>query len=121
MIKIRPENIIYFVTVCGFFIGLMFCVVSMDEPTDILLYTLEITLFFYLLSHIAVMNFIDTKDAGKNIFDREQYEDISSYFVHEIEDRESRMGTLLKRVEKVQPQVIKRKKRHDGSHKKKAA
>ncbi len=118
MIKIRPENIIYFVTVCGFFIGLMFCVVNMREPTDILLYTLEITLFFYLLAHVAVINFIDTKNVGKNIFNTEYFEDISSYFVHEIEEREKHMGNLL--AQKRKP-IIKRKKKQDGLHKEKKA
>ncbi len=120
MIKLRSENIIYFVTVCGFFIGFMFCIVSMNEPTDILLYTLEITLFFYLLAHIAVMSFINTEASDSYIFNRKEYENVSSYFVHEIEERESKMDILLRPVEEEIP-VTKRKKRRDGSYKKKAA
>lgn len=117
----RSENIIYFITVCGFFIGFMFCIINMDEAIDILFYTLEITLFFYLLAHVAVMNFIDVNFAHTKIFNQKEYEDVSSYFVHEIEERENRMGILLKPLDVSEPQVIRRKKRHDGSYKKKAA
>lgn len=121
MIKIRPENIIYFVTVCGFFIGFMFCIVSMYEATDILFYTLEITLFFYLLAHVAVMNFVDVESSKNKIFNQKEYEDVSSYFVREIEERESKMGILLKPLDINESHVVRRKKRHDESYKKKAA
>lgn len=110
---------IYFITVCGFFVGLMFCIINIQEPTDVLLYTLEITLFFYLLAHVAIMNFIDTTNVGKNIFKQDQFEDISSYFIHEIEEREKRMDALL--MQKRQPQVTKRKKKQHGHQQKKAA
>ncbi len=121
MIKVRSENIIYFVTVCGFFIGFMFCIVNINEPTDILFYTLEITLFFYLLAHVAVMNFVDVESSGQHKFKHSEYEDISSYFIREIEEREEKMNILLRPLKKDAPQVVRRKKRHDGSYKKKAA
>ncbi len=121
MVNIRSENIIYFVTVCGFFIGFMFCIVNINEATDILFYTLEITLFFYLLAHVAVMNFVDIESSGKHAFKQREYEDISSYFIREIEERENKMDVLLRPLKKSEPQAIRRKKRHDGSYKKKAA
>lgn len=122
MIKIRPENMIYFITVCGFFIGMMFSIVNTLDPVDIILYTLEITLFFYLLSHVAVMNFSQADEEGRRVFNRKEYENVSAYFIHEIEEREARMGILLRPEEEVvQSQVVKRKKRHDGSDKKEAS
>lgn len=121
MIRIRPENMIYFLTACGFFIGLMFCIINMSEPIDIILYTLEITLFFYLLSHVSVMNFTDSGNNTQKFFRKQEFEDVSEYFINEIENRENRMDVLLRPDKSVTPPSGKRKKRHDRADKKKAA
>ncbi len=57
----RPENYVAFFTVCGFFIGLTFSIISIDEAFDILIFTCFITFMFYVFVHIAIMNFIDVK------------------------------------------------------------
>ncbi len=114
MIKLRAENVIYFVTVCGFFIGLMFCVVNMEDPFDILFYTLEITLFFYLLAHVAIMNFMDIENLGKKIFDHKEYEDVSSYFINELEAREDVMENLIQVSPPKKAKHAKRKKKVQG-------
>lgn len=93
---IRLDNIISFITVCGFFIGLMFCVVNVQEPTDILLYTLEITLFFYLLAHVVVMNFVSVRSLSEHAFNTNKHEETSTHFIDAIEDRESKIQILLK-------------------------
>lgn len=123
MIRVKPENMIKFITVCGFFIGIIFCIINMHEPIDILVYTLEITLFFYLLAHVATMNFIGTKDSGKELFDRNTFEDISSYFVNELEDRENKIDLLLRVEDKIEHtlKTRKRKLKRYGSLKTKAA
>lgn len=123
MIKVRAENMIQFITVCGFFIGLIFCIINMHTPVDILVYTLEITLFFYLLAHVASMNFMDTKDSAQELFNNEAFEEISSYFVHEIEERENRIEALLRIEDKVEhkPKPRKKKLKRHGSPEKKAA
>lgn len=56
---VKSENFIYFFTTCGFFIGLMFSILNFSEPEEILFYTLEITLVFYLIIHVAVISFFD--------------------------------------------------------------
>lgn len=113
--RIGTDNVIYFLTVCGFFIGLMFCVLNVEDPFDILFYTLEITLFFYLLAHISIMNFIDVKNAGRDLFDYKNYEEASSYFINEIETREEVMESLIKQEPK--KRMLRRKKKHDGTKK----
>ncbi|MCK9256646.1 MAG: hypothetical protein M0P02_01080 [Sulfurospirillaceae bacterium] len=115
----QPENFIYFLTVCGFFIGIMFSVASGYEAFEILLYTLEITLFFYLFAHVAIMNFVDIRQVGKKLFDHKQYEEISSYFIFELQEREKRMDALL-RNDEVEPKELK-KMRRDEPIRKKAA
>lgn len=98
---IRPENFIYFFTVCGFFIGLIFTILNFSLPEDIVLYTAKITLFFYLLIHVIIMNFIDTERFGITLFNKKEYEEVSEYFISELDGREKRIDTLLLEVEKM--------------------
>ncbi|NLC28434.1 MAG: hypothetical protein GX780_06645 [Campylobacteraceae bacterium] len=118
----KPENFLSFFTVSGFFIGLMFSIISAYEPFEILLYTLEITLFFYLFAHIVIMNFVDVREVGKKLFDHRQYEEISEYFIHELQDREKRMESLID-VDMVreEPAKVYNTMRHNESIRKKAA
>lgn len=98
---VSPNNFIYFFTVCGFFIGLIFTIINFSMPEDIILYTAEITLFFYLFIHIAIMNFIDIKRFGVSLFNKKEYEEVSEYFISELDSREKRMDSLLLEVEKM--------------------
>jgi glucan phosphoethanolaminetransferase (alkaline phosphatase superfamily) len=98
---VSPNNFIYFFTVCGFFIGLIFTIINFSMPEDIVLYTAEITLFFYLLIHVAIMNFVDIKRFGITLFNKKEYEEVSEYFISELDSREKRMDALLLEVEKM--------------------
>ncbi len=98
---ISPNNFIYFFTVCGFFIGLIFTIINFSMPEDIVLYTAEITLFFYLFIHVVIMNFIDIKRFGNTLFNKKEYEEVSEYFISELDTREKRMDSLLLEVEKM--------------------
>ena len=98
---ISPNNFIYFFTVCGFFIGLIFTIINFSMPEDIILYTAEITLFFYLFIHVVIMNFVDIRRFGVSLFNKKEYEEVSEYFVSELDNREKRMDALLLEVEKM--------------------
>ncbi len=98
---ISPKNYIYFFTVSGFFIGLIFSVLNFSTPEDIILYTAGITLFFYLFIHVVIMNFVDMRHFGGRIFNKKEYEKISDYFITELDSREKRMDVLLLEVEKM--------------------
>lgn len=98
---ISPNNFIYFFTVCGFFIGLIFTILNFSAAEDVLFYTAEITLFFYLFIHIVIMNFVDAKRYGSSIFKKKEYEDVSEYFINELDGREKRMDSILLEVEKM--------------------
>ncbi len=95
----RVENFIYFFTICGFFIGLIFSIVNFIDPFNILFYTFLITLFFYLLIHLSIANFLDIKNLSKNIFDKSKYEEVSDYFIFELENREKKIDTLVSIIE----------------------
>ena len=98
---ISPNNFIYFFTVSGFFIGLIFSIINFTLPENIILYTAEITLFFYLFIHVIIMNFVDIKRFGVSLFNKKEYEEVSEYFISELDIREKRMDALLLEVEKM--------------------
>ena len=70
-------------------------------PEDIILYTVAITLFFYLFIHVAIMNFIDIKPFEVSFFDKKEHEEVSEYFISKLDLREKRMDTLLLEVKKM--------------------
>ncbi len=121
---ISPNNFIYFFTVCGFFIGLIFTIINFSMPEDIVLYTAEITLFFYLFIHVIIMNFIDIKRFGISLFNKKEYEEVSEYFISELDTREKRMDALLLEVEKMNikyEQELKNQKKQKVDEHQKAA
>ncbi len=96
---VKSENFIYFFTICGFFIGLVFSILNFEEPEEMLFYTLEITLVFYLIIHVAVMNFYDFSRIGKTVFNKVEHENIGDYFIQELDSREKVMDALLGSIE----------------------
>jgi len=114
---LRVENFIYFFTICGFFIGLVFSIINFNEPEYILFYTGIITLFFYLLIHVVIANFLDIKTLSKNIFNKEKYEEVSDYFIYEMEVREKKINSLVSVLENIQSQESankNKKEKHDN-------
>ncbi|AGZ82313.1 hypothetical protein [Campylobacter fetus] len=98
----RAENFIAFFTVCGFFIGLMFVVVKTNEPMELILYTLLITFFFYLVIHIVIMNYVDANRIGQRYFNKERYEEVNDYLITELALREKKLeGAIQKTNENI--------------------
>jgi len=97
----RPENFIYFFTVSGFFVGLIFSVANFAEPEELLFYTTVITFAFYLFIHVVIMNFVDIKRFGRELFNKKEYEEVSEYFISELDVREKKMDSLLLSIEKM--------------------
>lgn len=104
---VKAENFIYFFTICGFFIGLMFSILNFSEPEEILFYTLEITLVFYLIIHVAVINFFDFDKIATFIFNKREHENIGDYFIQELESREKVMDNLLASLDNMNQQYEK--------------
>ncbi len=108
----RIENFIYFFTISGFFIGLIFSIINFNAPENILFYTLLITLFFYLLIHLIVANTLDIKNISKKIFNKEKYEEVSDYFIYELENREEKINLLVGAMEDFSINKSKKQKRN---------
>ena len=101
----------------------MFSIANFNDPFYILFYTSLITLFFYLLIHLSIAGFLDIRNLSKNIFDKQKYEEVSDYFIYELENRENKINSLVNIIENIKnienPQDTKVKSH--GLHKKIAA
>ena len=94
----KAENFIAFFTVCGFFTGVVFSTLKLNDPIQILLYTFVITFFFYLVIHVIIMNYIDVRLSVKKRFDKEQYEQAADYLIAELGVREKRIDNILSKI-----------------------
>ncbi len=82
------ENFVYFFTVQGFFIGIIFGVLKSFDAEGLLTYTFFITIFFYLFSHIIIALYFRTLTKKTYYFPKETHEKELDLFVKEINKRE---------------------------------
>ncbi|ARJ57230.1 putative membrane protein [Campylobacter cuniculorum DSM 23162 = LMG 24588] len=114
--RMRPENYVAFFTVCGFFIGLAFSIISIDEAFDICAFTLFITFMFYVFIHIAIMNFVDIKKISGRIFNKGDYEKTSNNIINDLVIREKKIDLILEKLneerEELRKNEIKERRRN---------
>ena len=82
------ENFIYFFTVQGFFIGIIFSILKSLSATEFLTDTLIITAFFYLFGHIVIGFYYKTMSIKTYMFPKQLHEKELDMFVEEIKKRE---------------------------------
>ncbi len=90
------ENFVYFFTVQGFFIGIIFGVLKSLDAEGLLLYTFFITTFFYLFSHIIIAFYFKTLTVKAYLFPKEIHEKELDMFVKEINKREKLIDSACK-------------------------
>jgi hypothetical protein len=90
------ENFVYFFTVQGFFIGIIFGILKSFNAEDLLTYTFLITIFFYLFSHIVVALYYRTITAKNYNFPKDIHEKELDFFVKEINKRERLIDSACK-------------------------
>ena len=90
------ENFVYFFTVSGFFIGIIFGILKSFDAESLLIYTFFITAFFYLFSHIVVAMYFKTITAKTYAFPRDIHEKELDFFVKEINKREKLIDSACK-------------------------
>ncbi len=90
------ENFVYFFTVWGFFVGIIFGVLKSFDAEGLLTYTFLITTFFYLFSHIIIALYYKTITAKSYNFPKEQHELELDIFVKEINKREKLIDSACK-------------------------
>jgi len=95
------ENFVYFFTVQGFFVGIIFGILKSFDAEGLLLYTFLITTFFYLFSHIIIALYFKTLTAKSYSFPRETHEKELDFFVKEINKREKLIDSACKITDEV--------------------
>ena len=90
------ENFVYFFTVQGFFVGIIFGILKSFDAEGLLVYTFFITTFFYLFSHIIIAMYFRTLTARSSYFPKEVHEKDLDLFVKEINKREKLIDSACK-------------------------
>ncbi|MBN2817175.1 MAG: hypothetical protein JXQ67_10865 [Campylobacterales bacterium] len=90
------ENFVYFFTVQGFFVGIIFGILKSFDAEGLFVYTFLITIFFYLFSHIIIALYYRTITAKAYLFPKEDHERDLDSFVKEINKREKLIDSACK-------------------------
>jgi hypothetical protein len=90
------ENFVYFFTVQGFFVGIVFGILKSFDAEGLLIYTFFITAFFYLFSHIIIAFYYRTTIGKLYFFPKELHEKQLDLFVIEINKREKLIDSAIK-------------------------
>lgn len=90
------ENFVYFFTVQGFFVGIIFGILKSFDAEGLFVYTFFITAFFYLFSHIIVAFYYKTIAIKTYNFPKDQHEQELDMFVKEINKREKIIDSASK-------------------------
>jgi hypothetical protein len=106
----RPENFIYFLTVSGFFIGLIFSILSGLEAFMIFLSSIIISVLFYMIglgSAGMFIKYVDQK-AGYNI-NRNQKEEFLDKIIVFLEKREKYIQDSHHFIENLEREFLSKK------------
>jgi len=90
------ENFVYFFTVQGFFVGIIFGILKSFNAEGLLVYTFLITIFFYLFSHVIIAFYYRTMVAKSYYFPKDIHEKELDLFVDEINKREKLIDSVYK-------------------------
>ena len=90
------ENFVYFFTVQGFFVGMIFGILKSFDAEGLVIYTFLITIFFYLFSHLIVAFYYRTMVGKIYFFPKEEHEKRLDIFVKEINKREKVIDSAVK-------------------------
>ena len=84
----QPINFISFITVIGFFFGIIFSILSTHTPESMLLYSIMISFVFYMIAHISISIYVRFIESKSQYFERDFYETTLDQFVYELQKRE---------------------------------
>ena len=90
------ENFVYFFTVQGFFVGIIFGILKSFDANGLFVYTFLITIFFYLFSHVIIAFYYRTLTAKTYSFPRDSHEKELDLIVKEINKREKLIDSAVK-------------------------
>ena len=94
----KSENYVAFFTISGFFVGLIFSFLKTQTILDFTVYTISITLFFYLFIHILLISFLAIESIDSDITIKQEYEDQINTQIDELKTKENRMQELIANI-----------------------
>jgi len=104
---IKPENFIYFLTVCGFFIGLVFSILTPMEPEMIIWTTISVTAAFYMVGLGSASFFIRYLDVKVGYaINRIEYEEKLDQVIRQIEKREAYIRDSSEFIEDLEQEMM---------------
>ncbi len=103
----RAENFIYFATICGFFIGVLFSLFYNLDIADFLYVTVLMTMLFYALALGSVAFYIKFVDIKKSVyFNVKNIDDIINIQIGELEKYENFIFESYKFIEKIEQEEL---------------
>jgi len=109
----RAENFIYFATVSGFFISIIFGIIKNFDAFNLLFMVVFLTSLFYVVSLASVSFFIKYTTFKQNIFfDKEEIEIVVDSQIKELEKKENFIYEnykFLKKFENEEYKILKSK------------
>jgi len=85
---VQPINFISFITVIGFFLGIVFSILSTNSAESMLLYSTIVSFTFYMIAHVSISVYVRFIDIKSQYFERDFYEATLDQFVYELQKRE---------------------------------
>ncbi len=114
----KAENFIYFLTVNGFFIGLIFAIMKNFEPFNFLFVVFIVTSFFYMLGLASSGIFIKYISAKQLFYlDKVNLEKAIDYQIGELEKREAEILEAHYFIQDIEDKELKLYKNKKGSKK----
>lgn len=82
------DNFVAFSIVCGFFVGLVISVIKFSTAEMITIFTLVVTVVFYLITLLSASFFIKYFDFKKVTIHKNKYDEMLDHFIEEFDKRE---------------------------------
>ncbi len=84
----RSENYVYFFTVSGFFISLIFSILKSSNAYEFIIFVIGITAFFYLFIHLVLIFFFNIDPKIQDSFNKQDVEEIINYQISQLKEKE---------------------------------
>ncbi len=111
----RSENFIYFSTVSGFFIGIIFSILKNLNFEEFIYMTLLTTLIFYLIALATISLYIKYVDTKKIVFfNKSELDNVIDVQISEMEKKEDFIldsFEFIRQIEKEELEIIKKNKK----------
>ena len=111
----RSENFIYFATVSGFFIGIIFSILKNLNFEEFIYMTLLTTLIFYLIALATISLYIKYVDPKKIVFfNKSELDNVIDVQISEMEKKEDFIldsFEFIRQIEKEELEMIKKNKK----------